>query len=111
MACLSAAVGNVRTVCGALLPVSYTHLSRLMGIAPEAIIEALKTFSGARRRFETKGKAKGIWIVDDYAHHPTEIGATLNAAKASEMCIRDRGKGDGEQTACAGQLVWPAAGG
>ena len=57
--------------------------SRLMGIAPEAIIEALKTFSGARRRFETKGKAKGIWIVDDYAHHPTEIGATLNAAKAS----------------------------
>lgn len=57
--------------------------SRLMGIAPEAIIEALKTFSGARRRFETKGKEKGIWIVDDYAHHPTEIGATLNAAKAS----------------------------
>ena len=53
----------------------------LMGIAPEVIITALEKFAGAKRRFETKGKENGIWIVDDYAHHPTEIEATLQAAK------------------------------
>ena len=53
----------------------------LMGIAPEAIVTALEKFAGAKRRFETKGKENGIWIVDDYAHHPTEIEATLQAAK------------------------------
>ena len=53
----------------------------LMGIPAEAIVPALAKFSGARRRFETKGKENGIWVVDDYAHHPTEIGATLLAAK------------------------------
>jgi len=53
----------------------------LMGISTEAIVPALAKFSGAKRRFETKGKENGIWVVDDYAHHPTEIGATLLAAK------------------------------
>lgn len=52
-----------------------------MGISPETIVGALAKFSGAKRRFETKGKENGIWVVDDYAHHPTEIGATLQAAK------------------------------
>lgn len=55
--------------------------SVLMGIFPETIVGALAKFSGAKRRFETKGKENGIWVVDDYAHHPTEIGATLQAAK------------------------------
>ena len=53
----------------------------LMGISPEKIVSALAKFSGAKRRFETKGKENGIWVVDDYAHHPTEITATLQAAK------------------------------
>ena len=53
----------------------------LMGIAPDVIVVALAKFSGAKRRFETKGKENGIWVVDDYAHHPTEIAATLQAAK------------------------------
>ena len=53
----------------------------LMGIAPDMAAAALAGFSGAKRRFETKGKENGIWIVDDYAHHPTEICATLQAAK------------------------------
>ncbi|MBQ9697110.1 MAG: UDP-N-acetylmuramate--L-alanine ligase [Acidaminococcaceae bacterium] len=52
-----------------------------MGISPEAAAAALAGFSGAKRRFETKGKENGIWVVDDYAHHPTEIAATLQAAK------------------------------
>lgn len=57
--------------------------ARLMEIPVSAITAALGTFSGAKRRFETKGREKGIWIVDDYAHHPTEIGATLSAARES----------------------------
>lgn len=52
-----------------------------MGIAKETIIEALKEFGGTKRRFETKAKVDGIWFVDDYAHHPTEIKAVLKAAK------------------------------
>ncbi len=42
---------------------------------------ALTEFRGVGRRFEVKGEAKGITIVDDYAHHPTEIRATLAAAR------------------------------
>ncbi len=53
----------------------------LCGVAPEKAAEALSMFHGAKRRFETKGRAKGVWIVDDYAHHPTEIMATLKAAR------------------------------
>ena len=53
----------------------------LCGVSPEKAAEALARFHGAKRRFETKGRAKGVWIVDDYAHHPTEIMATLKAAR------------------------------
>ncbi len=53
-----------------------------MGVSPEGIADALCKFSGAGRRFEVYGTFKGITVVDDYAHHPTEIKATLNAAKS-----------------------------
>ena len=53
----------------------------LCGVSPEKAAEALALFHGAKRRFETKGRAAGVWIVDDYAHHPTEIMATLKAAR------------------------------
>ncbi len=53
----------------------------LCGVSPEKAAEALSLFHGAKRRFETKGRAAGVWIVDDYAHHPTEIMATLKAAR------------------------------
>jgi len=43
--------------------------------------EGIKTFSGVHRRMEVKGEAGGIRVVDDYGHHPTEIKATLSAAK------------------------------
>ena len=52
-----------------------------IGIAPEKIAEGLSAFTGTDRRFQYKGTAKGVTIVDDYAHHPTEIRATLTAAK------------------------------
>lgn len=46
--------------------------------------KGLGKFIGAKRRFETKGHVAGVWVVDDYAHHPTEIKATLKAAKELE---------------------------
>ena len=45
------------------------------------IAEALATFPGVSRRFETRGEAGGVRVVDDYGHHPTEIAATLTAAR------------------------------
>jgi UDP-N-acetylmuramate--alanine ligase len=47
----------------------------------EAIREALEEFTGVDRRFQIKGEVRGVLVVDDYAHHPAEIQATLNAAK------------------------------
>ncbi len=52
-----------------------------MGVESDGIADALARFTGAGRRFEFIGEAKGITVVDDYAHHPTEMSATLNAAK------------------------------
>lgn len=54
-------------------------------ISVETIINSLKKFKGASRRFEVKGIVNGIKIVDDYAHHPTEIKATLSAARESKI--------------------------
>ena len=51
------------------------------GVPFEAIQQGLKEFEGADRRFEKKGFYQGAEIVDDYAHHPQEIQATLNMAK------------------------------
>lgn len=56
-------------------------LARSLKIPMEAIKEGLSSFKGTNRRFEYKGEVAGITIIDDYAHHPTEIRATLEAAK------------------------------
>lgn len=53
------------------------------GIAFEDIAKALPHFHGAKRRFQVLGEMNGILIIDDYAHHPTEIQATIAAAKAT----------------------------
>lgn len=52
-----------------------------LGIDFSSIKKGLSIFGGAKRRFEYKGNLNGITIIDDYAHHPTEIAATLHAAK------------------------------
>jgi UDP-N-acetylmuramate--alanine ligase len=52
-----------------------------LGIPPEKIAAALAQFRGVDRRFQLKGQAAGISVVDDYGHHPTEIRATLAAAR------------------------------
>lgn len=55
-------------------------LADLLGIERRTVKRALLHFTGTDRRFEYKGKKNGFTIIDDYAHHPTEITATLKAA-------------------------------
>lgn len=55
-------------------------LSDLLSIPRETVRNALQAFTGTDRRFEYKGTVNGVTIIDDYAHHPTEITATLRAA-------------------------------
>lgn len=53
----------------------------LAGAHPVQAAEAIATFRGARRRFEHKGTANDVHVIDDYAHHPTEVKAVLAAAR------------------------------
>lgn len=55
-----------------------------IGLIVEQVAAGLSVFYGAKRRFQTKGKVSGVWVVDDYAHHPTEIATTLAAAKQTK---------------------------
>ena len=50
-------------------------------VKPDVIREGLATFSGVDRRFQKRGEVRGITVVDDYGHHPTEIRATLDGAR------------------------------
>lgn len=54
----------------------------MCGVSYEQIADGIADFHGAGRRFEFLGEVNGVTFVDDYAHHPTEIAATLAAAKA-----------------------------
>lgn len=56
-------------------------VTRLAGGSEAGIREGLATFGGIKRRFETKLKSEKLIIIDDYAHHPTELTAAINAAK------------------------------
>ncbi len=56
-------------------------VARLVGLEFDAIATALESFGGAHRRFERRGEYCQITFVDDYAHHPSELKATLSAAK------------------------------
>ena len=55
-------------------------LADVLDIPMDDVRSALKNFRGTQRRFQYKGKRDGVTIIDDYAHHPTEISATLSAA-------------------------------
>ena len=52
-----------------------------LGVSPEGIAAGLASFRGVDRRFQIRGVARGVTVVDDYGHHPTEILATLRAAR------------------------------
>jgi UDP-N-acetylmuramate--alanine ligase len=68
-------VHNVRNALAVLAVVE------LLGLSAQKAAEALAKFSGTGRRFEVRGEAGGVTVIDDYAHHPTEIMATLAAAR------------------------------
>lgn len=70
-------VPGIHNVYNALAAAACTYS---LGIGIEFIAGGLNTYKGARRRFEVKGKYHGFTVVSDYAHHPTEIKATLKAA-------------------------------
>ncbi|MBP3204380.1 MAG: UDP-N-acetylmuramate--L-alanine ligase [Lachnospiraceae bacterium] len=65
---------NIGNALAALALADILHIDETTGV------KALKSFSGTDRRFEFKGSIAGVNIIDDYAHHPTEITATLKAA-------------------------------
>lgn len=74
----SLSVPGVHNVANALSAIA---LGVKLGLSAEHIQKGLLNFSGTDRRFQYKGKVGGVTIIDDYAHHPTEIAATLRTAK------------------------------
>lgn len=85
--------GEAPVIEGCSLPMPGDHnvsnslaavaVARHLGMAPEAIREALAGFAGVSRRFTRVGEVDGITIIDDYGHHPVEIAAVLKAARQS----------------------------
>jgi UDP-N-acetylmuramate--alanine ligase len=71
-------VPGLHNVLNATAAVAVAHQ---LEIKPEAIAQGLKNFRGVDRRFQLKGCVNGITVIDDYGHHPTEIRATLRAAR------------------------------
>jgi UDP-N-acetylmuramate--alanine ligase len=72
-------VPGAHNALNALAALAVTHIQ---GLPVDQAAAALAEFSGTGRRFEVLGEAAGIVVVDDYAHHPTEVRATLSAARA-----------------------------
>ena len=71
-------VHNLRNAAAALAVID------LLGHDPVAAAAGLEPFTGAQRRFQRLGTVAGVQVVDDYAHHPTELAATLQAAREEE---------------------------
>ena len=70
-------VPGIHNVSNALSAIA---LGQLLHLSDEVIAQGLSSFTGTDRRFQYKGEIGGVTIIDDYAHHPTEIEATLHAA-------------------------------
>ena len=70
-------------------------IARQLEVSPTKIAEGLRSFRGVDRRFQLRGQARGVTVVDDYGHHPTEIRATLEAARAS-ICASGRASSGGK---------------
>lgn len=83
-------VPGIHNVSNALSAIAACHCA-YPALDTQSIARALGGFKGANRRFELKGFVDGIKVVDDYAHHPTEIKATLSAAREGNykkiLCI------------------------
>ncbi len=72
------AVPGMHNVYNALAAIA---VADILGVEKDIMAKALSLFKGTGRRFEYKGEVGGVTIIDDYAHHPTEITATLKAAQ------------------------------
>lgn len=71
-------VTGIHNVYNSLGAIAAAHIA---GIAMEEVIEKINEYNGTHRRLEYKGYFRGVRVIDDYAHHPTEIAATLKAVK------------------------------
>jgi UDP-N-acetylmuramate--alanine ligase len=71
-------VPGLHNLCNAAAALGVVHE---LGADLTAALDALARFDGVGRRFERLGEAAGVTVVDDYAHHPTEVAATLAAAR------------------------------
>ncbi|MBQ8610791.1 MAG: UDP-N-acetylmuramate--L-alanine ligase [Oscillospiraceae bacterium] len=78
IACVTLGVPGRHHVYNALASFAVCHRA---GCEVQDIVEGIGAFGGAGRRFEIVGEKNGVTVVDDYAHHPTEVGATLRAAR------------------------------
>ena len=81
-------VMGIHNVYNALASIASTHI---LNVPIEIILDSIKNYKGTHRRLEVKGFINGIKIIDDYAHHPTEIKASLkalrNSTKAHIWCV------------------------
>jgi UDP-N-acetylmuramate--alanine ligase len=85
--------GGTRTIADLRLPMWGEHnvlnslaavvVASELGLANDVVRKALGGFKGVKRRFTRTGEAHGITVIDDYGHHPVEIGAVLRAARAA----------------------------
>jgi UDP-N-acetylmuramate--alanine ligase len=75
---LELAVPGLHNIYNALAALAAT---RWCNVTSDAALASLAEFQGVERRFEVKGEIGGVVVIDDYAHHPTEIAATLAAAR------------------------------
>lgn len=83
--------GDVRIIAGVHIPMHGQHnlcnalaamsVATELGMGDEAIIRGFAEFEGVKRRFTKTGEVGGITVIDDYAHHPVEIAATLSSAR------------------------------
>ena len=100
----SAQIWEEETILGTLwIPVLGEHnlsnalaaiaVGRLLNLDFQVMADAFRSFKGARRRFEPRGEHHGITFIDDYAHHPSEIQATLAAAQLNVRGRRDSDPG------------------
>ncbi len=71
-------VPGMHNICNALAAVA---IAKELGLEPDTLQRTLSSFRGVHRRFEVVGRRGGITIIDDYAHHPTELETTLRSAR------------------------------
>jgi UDP-N-acetylmuramate--alanine ligase len=77
---ISLAVGGLHNVANAAVAASMADLA---GFSHDAIVEGLGAFGGVARRYEQRGVVRGVTLIDDYAHLPTEVATTVTAACSS----------------------------